>query len=549
MTHGSQGAAHDSCPPGQEQATLAAMPGAPPTLVTRSGVIEGCREDGLVVFRGVSFAAPPVGARRFAAPAREEPWDGVRPAHEPGPASLQRPSLAMRLLGLEEFAQDEDCLTLQVWTPGLDAGRRPVLVWLHGGGFTAGAGSLPLFDGASLAARGDVVVVTLNYRLGALGFLPLPALLEAGLPGANFGLLDQLAALDWVREHAARLGGDPDNVTLFGESAGAMSIGALLGAPAARGRFHRAILQSGAAHHVSPRAAGLRIAELFRDALGCSSLDVDALRALPAEALLDAQQRVVDEAWRHVEGLAFQPVVDGALLPRPPLETIAAGAARDVALLVGTNRDEWRLFALTDTKVRSLDESALLRRLARSAPGTSGTSTQGVGSGDPARRAPSPDPEAFARRAVDIYTEARRGRAPVDPPALWLALQTDRVFRIPAIRLAERQCAHAPHVHVYRFDWTSPALGGALGACHGLEIPFVFGTLRHPRAAELAGAGPAAERLASAMQSAWISFARSGDPGWAAYELPRRATRRFGADSGLEFDPEAAERAFWDGLL
>ncbi len=483
------------------------------------------------MFRGVPFATPPVGARRWAPPLCEESWTGVRDAGAIGATAPQRASLVMRMLGLEGFAQDEDCLTLQVWTPALDGARRPILVWLHGGGFTAGAGSLPLFDGANLARRGDVVVVTLNYRLGALGFLALPDLLDAGEIGANFGLLDQIAALEWVRDHASLLGGDAGNVTLFGESAGAMSIGALLGAPAARGLFQRAILQSGAAHNVSPRANGLRIAELFRAALEQPAAPVEVLRTLPVEAILAAQGHVIDQSWRDVEGLAFQPMVDGAVLPRASLDAVADGAAREVALLVGTNLDEWRLFALTDAKLRAMDDAGLLRRLARVPPAAAG------------------DPAAFAQRAVEIYRGARSGAAPIDAPALWIAMQTDRVFRVPALRLAEQQLRATANVHVYLCDWASQALDGALGSCHGIELPFVFGTHRDPRAMQLVGSGPEADRLATEMQDAWLAFARGGDPGWPAYDTAKRATHRLGRSSELAWDPQSAERAFWDGLL
>ncbi|RIK98234.1 MAG: carboxylesterase [Proteobacteria bacterium] len=497
-----------------------------PRFETRSGHVEGAREGPLLVFRGVPFAAPPVGALRWEPPQREATWAGVRDARSAGPAAPQRGSIVMRMVGIESIAQDEDCLTLQIWTPAL-SGRRPVLVWLHGGAFTSGSGSLPLFDGSVLARRGDAVVVTVNYRLGALGFLAQAHALEAGAIGANFGLLDQIAALAWVREHAERVGGDPDNVTVFGESAGAMSIGALLGAPAARGLFRRAILQSGAAHNVSPLASGLRIAELFRDAAGAPA---DALRALAVDAVLEAQQRVVDQSWRHVDGLAFQPIADGAVLPRAPLGAVAAGEAHGVELLAGTNLDEWRLFAVPDAKLRSMDEAGLVRRLVRVPPG------------------PSADPEALAREAIAVYRDARAGALPVDPPSLWLAMQADRVFRVPAIRLLERQARHA-RVFAYLFDWASPALGGLLGSCHGLELPFVFGTLDHARAADLVGRGEAAQRLARDMQDAWLAFARSGDPGWPAYDEAKRATRRFGAQPGLDFDPMGAERAFWDGRL
>jgi para-nitrobenzyl esterase len=511
-------------------------------LETRSGWIEGAVEDGgpdgvaLRVFRGVPYARPPAGALRWAPPAREAPWSGTREALAFGPSCPQRPSVLMRMLGMDGPVHDEDCLTLCVWTParvedGPDGGGRPILVWLHGGAFAAGGCSLPVYDGGALARRGDAVVVTLQYRLGALGWLAIPERLAAGQVGANFGLLDQIAALRWVREHAERLGGDRERVTVFGESAGAMSIGALLGAPAARGLFSRAILQSGAAHNVTPRAGAERIAAIFRAALGQAGADPTALRALPVEAILDAQQRAADESWRHVEGLAFQPVWEeaaaGAVLPSSPLAAVAAGAARDVALLVGTNADEWNLFALTDQKLAALDDEAFVRRLLRAPP-------RGVG-----------EPEAFARRALAAYRSARPG---AEPSELWRALQTDRVFRIPALRLLEAQRAHQPQCFSYLFTWPSPALDGRLGACHALEVPFVFGRLHDPRAAQLVGEGPAAERLSERMMDAWLAFARDADPGWPAYDEAKRTTMVLGRECVLESDPMGAERRVWDGL-
>jgi len=503
--------------------------GERPRVETRSGVVEGRAESGLAVFRSVPYARAPIGERRWRPPEPESPWAGVRDAGRFGPIAPQRPGVMMRMLGMDGAASDEDCLALHLWTRDPSAGRRrPVLVWLHGGGFTAGAGSLPVYDGQHLARRGDAVVITVNYRLGALGFLAWP---DASIV-PNVGLLDQIAALSWVREHAERFGGDPDNVTVFGESAGAMSIGALLGAPAAGGLFRRAILQSGAAHNVSTPAAGRRVAEDF-GAAAQRPAGTAALRALPVEALLEAQQRVVDESWRTVEGLAFQPVVDGAAIPRDPLAAVGEGAARDVSLLIGTNRDEWNLFALPDAKLAHLDEAGLRRRLLRNPPRAIGDE----------------DPEAVARRAIEVYREQRAARGEsVRPRDLWLAMQSDRVFRIPAVRLAERQQRHQPQTHAYLFAWPSPALGGALGACHGLEVPFAFGTTR-AATAQLVGEGPEVDRLTLRMQDAWLAFARTGDPGWPAYDPAKRTTMVLGRECTLESDPMGGERAFWEGRL
>ncbi|HET6303159.1 MAG TPA: carboxylesterase family protein, partial [Myxococcota bacterium] len=317
-----------------------------PVVETSVGRIEGLAEPGVQVFRGIPFAAPPVGALRFRAPQAPEPWTGVREATRFGPPAPQAPSPVMRMLGgHDELRWSEECLTLNVWTPAADRGRRPVLVWIHGGAFTTGSGGFPIYDGSSLARRGDVVVVTINYRLGALGFLALPAFeQEEGNVVGNFGLLDQMRALEWVRENAESFGGDPGNVTVFGESAGAMSLGALLGAPAACGLFRAAILQSGAAHNVSDAEQGERVAHVFAKELGVDPSDLRRLREAPAAAILEAQVRSVNALWGQVRGLAFQPVLDGRTLPRPPLDVVREGGARGVDLLVGTNLEEYKLY-------------------------------------------------------------------------------------------------------------------------------------------------------------------------------------------------------------
>jgi para-nitrobenzyl esterase len=407
-----------------------------------------------------------------------------------------------------------------------------VLVWIHGGGFVIGSGSQSVYDGRVLARRGDVVVVTLNYRLGPLGFLHLADLCP-DLEGAvsNAGLRDQVAALEWVRTHARDFGGDPDNVTIFGESAGGMSVATLLGAPAARGLFRRAIPQSGAAHNVHTRETATRVAEHFLGELGVAPGEAArVLRELPPDKLLDTHNQTVMKLGTSLGVLPFQPVVDGDFLPEPPLEAVRRGAAAGADLLTGTTRDEWRLFGFLDPGIGKLDEAGLRARLARQVP----------------------DPDAL----IEAYRSVRRG-ADAEPPALFFAIETDRIFRIPAVRLAEAWCAHRPSTFMYRFDWASPALGGALGACHAVELPFVFGLAERPDAAFLTGGGPEAGRLSEQVMDAWIAFARCGDPShpglpgarWDAYEPEGRATFAFGRDSALEIDPQSREREAWDGLL
>jgi para-nitrobenzyl esterase len=436
-------------------------------------------------------------------------------------------------------AQAEDCLTLNVFTPGTDDARRPVLVWIHGGAFVMGTGATPIYSGRRLARGGDAVVVTLNYRLGALGFAQL------GLVGAdgaeetvNLGIQDQIAALRFVRDHIRAFGGDPANVTIFGESAGAMSVGTLLGAPAARPLFHRAILQSGAAHNVSDPERAARAAHALLRELGAGPRD--ALRVLgsaPVEAILAAQQRATQALGLAHGTLPWQPAVDGRIVPRQPLEAIAAGEAAGIPVLAGTNRDEWKLFTLFDARTRALDAAGLRRRLERILPGK------------------DEDGLAFAERALEVYRVARAGRSGAAPLELWEAIQADRVFRYPAARLAELQAAHEPRTYKYLFEWTPRFARGRIGACHALEIPFVFGTLRHPLFRALFGFSGDAVGLSRAMRKAWLAFARTGEPvaeelgAWRPYTAADRATLILGRRPEMVRAPLEEERRFWEPHL
>jgi para-nitrobenzyl esterase len=508
-------------------------PGAGAVVETRAGRVRGAREDGGFAFRGIPYAAPPVGPLRFRPPRPPEPWTGVREAQRSGATAPQLPSALAQTLGQGSEPQSEDCLALDLFTPAPDGARRPVMVWLHGGGFTGGAGSQAVYHGGVLVRRGDVVVVSPNYRLGVLGWLALPAFAdEEGGVGGNFGLLDQIAALEWVRDNVVAFGGDPENVTLFGESAGAMSVGTLLGCPRARGLFRRAILQSGAAHNVHGADAADVVTGAVLDALGLGPRDVRALRELPLDAVLAAQRRVLEQPLPGSGLLRFQPVVDGDVLPRPPLEVIEAGGAAGVSVLAGTNLDEYKLWGLTDPKATELDESALVRRCVRNIPGD------------------HPEEGPHGARAVRVYRDARAGHRPIDPPELWFAIESDRIFRVPASRLLDAQAPHAPAAHAYLFTWISPVLGGRLGSCHALEIPFVFGHVTHPLIRAFVGDDPAAERLSAAMQDAWLAFARGETPeAWPAYDPVTRATRVLGRECGVEEAPHEPERAFWEGLL
>lgn len=494
---------------------------------TTSGRLRGTTADRVDVFKGVPFAAPPVGARRFSPPQPPVPWRGERDAFDFGPVSHQG-SIGLPLMGAGGQVQSEDCLYLNVWTPGTSGPTRPVMVWLHGGAFLFGAGSDPLYDGSRLARENGVVVVTINYRLGALGYLAHPSLRdhETGACG-NWGLLDQIAAVRWVRENASAFGGDPDNITIFGESAGAMSVTTMMGAPAARGLFARVIAQSGA-----PMVAAVEEAEATAERfLALAETPAARLRDLPAERITQVQQEVLTSRGNgglamgsNGEAMPFRPVLDGAVLPSHPLAAVAAGEAAGVSLLTGTNRDEMKLFAMLDQT--ELDDDAVTARL----------SATGVDAGE-------------CDRVLELYRAARRSRGEAcDAKDLWSAIETDRFFRAPAHRLASVHARHEPRTFAYLFCWSSPM--PMLDAAHAVEIPFVFGTLDVPMMELFAGAGPDAEQLSERMRSAWVRFATDGDPsGGDVASWPPRGdsgeTMVIGREWGVEAFPRHDELSCW----
>ena len=462
---------------------------------TRSGQLVGETYVGGVRFRGIPFAQPPIGALRFRAPVPPEPWSGLRNARDYGPSAPQIGPVnrvIRSLIGAAGSRQSQDCLYLNVWTPKCDGARRPVMVWIHGGAFILGSGATSLYSGERLATRGDVVVVTLNYRLGALGFLSWKGFYAGpDRPPANLGLRDQLAALAWVRDNIEAFGGDPANVTAFGESAGAMSIGTLLSVPAARGLFHKAILQSGAAHNVSNPDKAARVAGEFFESLGIADPSPEALAEVPVGRLMEAQARATVGVGLEDGMLAWQPCVDGDLIAETALSAIDRGVARDVPVLIGTNRDEYRLFTVVDRdRVNDAELASRVRRIAR--------------------RGQSED-ASLAERILSTYGPSTGER---DPGAneRWIALQGDRIFHYPATRLADAQSAHQPRTYAYLFEWTLPLIGGGVGACHGLELPFVFGATRGGILRLGLVTDRTAGRLADAMQDAWVAFARNGSP-------------------------------------
>ncbi len=501
---------------------------APCEVETPSGRLRGSERDGIYRFLGIPFARPPRGELRFRGPRPVKPWAGARDATAPGPAPLQMSVPFFRAANLGVTRQSEDCLYLNVYTPALDGKKRPVFFWIHGGGFLVGSGSTPVYDGSSLARNGDIVVVTTNYRLGALGHVHLKDVLgEDFKDAANAGSKDQAAALQWVHDHIEAFGGDPDNVTVAGQSAGAMSVGALLAAPTARALFKRAILQSGAAANVMSRDQAAVVAETFLDALG-PVRDRRGLATVSSQRIMRAQGITNRKLMNMTSLMAMTPCVDGDFIPEHPFEAIERGAVADIDLLVGTTLDEWKLFGTVEALAPVVMGEHVLRSRFMSV-------LDAVGADVPS-----------AEQALAEYRAAVRARGgSTSAYSVWNAFQSARIFHLPGMELAERHAEAGGSAHSYLFKWRPRSLRNAVGACHALDVPFVFGLENMRLTRAIGGLSASAPRLSERMQDAWIGFVREGEPQskrlpeWDEYCGTHRATMLLGrqcyvADSPLE---------------
>ena len=501
---------------------------AGPIVETNLGKLRGVSDQGVYTFKGVHYGASTEGSMRFMPPVKPDPWTGVRDAINLGPLAPQILSSATGGSDIRKAMGDifgpgeisEDCLVLNVWTPSLHRGKRPVMVWLHGGGFTGGSDGAPTYDGTNLAHKRDVVIVGLNHRLNVFGYLYLAELGGAKYADSgNVGMLDIVLALEWVRDNIAHFGGDPGNVTIFGESGGGAKVSALMAMPPAKGLFHKAIVESGSMLKATSRGDANKAAERFVAKLGITPDHIDELQKLPMERLLDTMRSLTGP-----NSIRLGPVVDGRSLPRNPFDPDAPAQSANVPMLIGTNGTESTvLLGLADPGLFSLSEADMRTKV-----------------------------KAYLHLHDDAKLDSliaayKKDRPNATPSDIYFAITTDRMMRMNAIKQAELKVAQgAAPAYMYIFAWQTPVLGGKLKSPHGIELAFVFDNT--DKTTGMNGTGADLRPLADKVSGAWTAFARTGNPNiaslphWPAYDTKSRATMVFNDDCKLENDPGRDER-------
>jgi para-nitrobenzyl esterase len=502
-----------------------AVPGA--VIETAGGKLRGTMHNGIHAFKGIPYGASTAGPNRFMAPVKPAPWTGVRDAFKFGPWSPQKMSFSEALApqgNLADEGMSEDCLVLNVWTPGLnDGGKRPVMVWFHGGGFTSESASWPWVFGESLARRGDAVVVTVNHRLNVVGYLHLGDIGGSKYASSgNAGMLDLVAALQWVRDNITAFGGNPGNVMIFGESGGGRKVCTMMAMPAGKGLFHRAVIQSSSQLRSVPREQGTAMAKALLDVLQITPSRLSEIHNIPIEKIVAAQAEAINRLGTGAPSMGFAPVVDGTILPSHPFDPVATPISANIPVIVGTNTHEQTLGTGGKEEAFRISEADLRQRAERIAGKTD------------------------AARVIETY---KRVYPDAEPADLWYLMVSEQDRRIDAIQVAERKYAQggAP-IYMYNFDWRSPAYGGRLGACHTIEIPFVFNNTDIPT---VMTQGRDVKELAGKTSDAWVAFARTGNPNhkglpdWPAYNPVHRAVMVFNSTCYVAEDPGSELRKLW----